>query len=124
MKQILFKYFMLITCVFGLSGCGYLLSFGLLMFDGSCADWNCSEPTPRWKKAVDDCVDRNFEIVKQKFGHKDYEEVAFSDVGQLFIISVFTMVVDTIFVKATTNLDFMISGILRRAGMFRLALPC
>ncbi|MCE9735715.1 hypothetical protein HKO30_09705 [Neisseria meningitidis] len=36
MKQILFKYFMLITCVFGLSSCGYLLSFGQLMFDGSC----------------------------------------------------------------------------------------
>ena len=82
MKQILFKYFMLITCVFGLSGCGYLLSFGQLMLDGSCADWNCSKPTPRWRKAVDDCENRNLEIIKQRFGYKDYAEVIFSEVGQ------------------------------------------
>ena len=85
MKQILFKYFMLITCVFVLSSCGYLLSFGQLMFDGSCADWNCSKhtkPTKRWAKAVDDCENRNLEIIKQRFGYKDYAEVVLSEVGR------------------------------------------
>ncbi|WP_203414993.1 hypothetical protein [Histophilus somni] len=82
MKQILFKYFMLITCVLGLSGCGYLLSLGQLMLDGRCADWNCSKPTPRWRKAVDDCYSRNFGVVKQQLGYKDHGEVQDSDIGQ------------------------------------------
>ena len=37
-------------------------------FFGNCADWNCSTQNPRWRKAVDDCDDRNFEIVKQTLG--------------------------------------------------------
>lgn len=51
-------------------------------FFGNCADWNCSTQNPRWRKAVDDCDDRNFEIVKQTLGYKDYGEVAFSEIGQ------------------------------------------
>lgn len=82
MKQILFKYFMLITCVFVLSSCGYLLSFGQLMFDGSCADWNCSKPTQRWTQAVHACYDLNFEIAKQKLGYENLEEVQDSEIGR------------------------------------------
>ena len=86
MKQILFKYFMLITCVFVLSSCGYLLSFGQLMFDGSCADWNCSKPTQRWAKAVDTCETENLTIVLQvlgeDLGYKSLIEVQDSKIGQ------------------------------------------
>ncbi|SUU37206.1 Uncharacterised protein [Actinobacillus seminis] len=71
MKKILFKYFMLITCVFGLSGCGYLLSLGQLMLDGRCGDWNCSGNS-RWHKKVGDCYSRNLEVVKQQLGYKNY----------------------------------------------------
>ena len=86
MKQILFKYFMLITCVFVLSSCGYLLSFGQLMFDGSCADWNCSKPTQRWAKAVDTCETENLTFVLHELGsqlgYKSITEVSFSEIGQ------------------------------------------
>lgn len=86
MKQILFKYFMLITCVFVLSSCGYLLSFGQLMFDGSCADWNCSKLNPRWEKAVDTCTTENRTFVLHELGnqlgYKSITEVSFSEIGQ------------------------------------------
>lgn len=72
MKKILSNLMLISFCSTMLTAC----------FFGSCADWNCSKLNPRWVKAVDDCEDRNFEIVKQKFGHKDYGEVAFSDIGQ------------------------------------------
>lgn len=72
MKKNLSNLMLILFCSIILSSC----------FFGSCANWNCSKLNPRWTKAVDDCEDRNFEIVKQKFGHKDYREVAFSDIGQ------------------------------------------
>ena len=63
---------------------GLLLSLLVILTGcfGHCANWNCSSLNPRWKKAVDDCDDRNFEIVKQILGYKDYGEVAFSEIGQ------------------------------------------
>ena len=42
MKINLFKYFSLLVCCFGLNGCGYLISFGQLMFDDTCSNWNCT----------------------------------------------------------------------------------
>ena len=82
MKKVLFRNLMLISCGISLNGCGYLFPGVQLMFDGSCADWNCSKPTQRWERTIDDCENRNLEVVKQKFGYKDYREVIFSEIGQ------------------------------------------
>ncbi|WP_283129730.1 hypothetical protein [Neisseria lactamica] len=52
------------------------------MFDGSCADWNCSKHNPRWTQAVHTCYDLNFEIAKQKLGYENLEEVQDSEIGR------------------------------------------
>ncbi|MBQ9259394.1 MAG: hypothetical protein IJ187_06045 [Neisseriaceae bacterium] len=78
MKKILSNVVLLLFCSTILTGCF-----------GHCADWNCSSLNPKWKKAVDDCDDRNFEIVKQTLGYKDYGEVAFSEIGQHISVQCF-----------------------------------
>lgn len=76
MKKVLSK---LTLMVFGstlLTGCFY----------GSCGDWNCNGPNPRWKKAVDNCGYNNRTIVFQelsnKLGYKSRIEVQDSEIGQ------------------------------------------
>ncbi|WP_107997502.1 MULTISPECIES: hypothetical protein [Neisseriaceae] len=55
-------------------------------FWGSCADWNCSELNPRWKKAVDTCTTENRTFVLHELGnqlgYKSITEVSFSEIGQ------------------------------------------
>ena len=57
MKQILSKYFLLTVSCFGLNSCGYLISFGQLMFDDNCSNWNCTHYDPAWDKTSKDGKD-------------------------------------------------------------------
>ena len=57
MKINLFKYFSLLVCCFGLNGCGYLISFGQLMFDDTCSNWNCTHYDPAWDTTAKDGQD-------------------------------------------------------------------
>ena len=72
MKIILSNFLLLLFCSTMLTAC----------FFGNCADWNCSTQNPHWRKAVDDCFSRNFEVVKQQLGYKDHGEVQDSEIGQ------------------------------------------
>ena len=72
MKKILSNSLLLLFCLTMLTGC----------FFGSCADWNCSKPTKRWEKAVDDCKNKNFEIVEETLKYKSRIEVQDSEIGQ------------------------------------------
>ena len=77
MKKILSNVMLLLFCSTILTGCF-----------GSCGDWNCSG-NPRWYKKADECDKRNFEIVKQTVGYKDYGEVQDSEIGQHISVQCF-----------------------------------
>ena len=50
---------------------------------GNCGDWNCLTENPRWRKAVDDCFNRNFdEVIKRQLGYQSRIEVQDSEIGQ------------------------------------------
>lgn len=74
MKINLFKYFSLLVCCFGLNGCGYLISFGQLMFDDTCSNWNCTHSDANPPKG-DVCVTRELKDEYRLLSYQNSEKI-------------------------------------------------